>query len=391
MRYWIPLAALVLLAASCGGTATVTTTAPPAPTATPSTTTTTGAPAPTTTLAVTTSPFPTARLESYVASWSDAAELGIVLAVLPSGGEPQVFAGGFADVEARTPLEPDDVFYVGSITKTVVATVVMQLVEEGRIDLDATVDTYLPELLAGEAVTVRHLLSHQSGVFNITEYPALQLGLFADPFQEVTPEEATAIALEQNRAFAPGEQFSYSNTNYLLAGMIIEAVTGTSLAAELEARVFAPLGLDDARLAGEPGRAVVNGYSDFDGDFQDDATEPYLDSTLYTVAWGAGGLAATAEEVARFASAAFNGDLLSESSVETMTSVTGSDTGYALGVGIGDLGGETVWGHGGAIPGYLSQLYYFPEDGLTMVAVSNTDGALVDSFLQAAAGIVRDG
>jgi D-alanyl-D-alanine carboxypeptidase len=267
----------------------------------------------------------------------------------------------------------------------------MQLVEEGLVDLDATVDTYLPDVLAGESITVRHVLSHQSGLFNITDYPALVIGLFSDPFQEVTPQQVIDIALEQDRLFVPGEQFSYSNTNYLIAGSIVEEVTGNSLAGELETRVYAPLGLEDMRLAGELGRPVVNGFTDFDADREPDPTEPLLGSTLYTVAWAAGGLAATAGEFATFVSGAFKGPLLGADTVTTMTTAAGPEGGYGLGAVVEPLDGETVWGHGGAIPGYTSQFYYFPVDGLVVVALSNGENASIETFAQTAAGIVRDG
>ena len=375
-----------MLVAACGGdgSAQTTTTAPPSTTTAAPSTTTSAAPPPPTTLAAD-------RLAAFVESWSETNEQGVVLAVASGNGDPHVFAAGFADPEAGTAIKPDDIFYIGSLTKPIVATVVMQLVEEGVVDLDATVDTYLPDVLVGEPVTVRDVLSHRSGVFNITDYPALVIGLATDPFQEITPQDAMDIALEQDRLFAPGERFSYSNTNYLIAGFIVEAVTGSSLAGELESRVSATLGLEVMRFAGDPGRAVVNGFADLDGDRLPDRTEPLLESTLYTVAWAAGGLAATAGEFATFVSGAFEGPLLGADGVATMTSVAGSEYGYGLGVVVEPLDGETVWSHGGAIPGYTSQFYYFPADGLVVVALSNGESASIETFTQTAAGIVRDG
>lgn len=371
--------AAIPVSACGGGDATQTTTTAP-----PSTITSTAPPATTTTTLV------VDRLAAFVDSWSETNEQGLVLAVAPASGDPHLFAAGSPDPEVGTAIEPDDVFYVGSLTKPVVATVVMQLVEEGLVDLDATVDTYLPDVLVGEPVTVRHVLSHRSGVFNITDYPALVIGLFSDPFQEVTPQQAIGIALEQDRLLVPGERYSYSNTNYLIAGSIVEAVTGNSLAGELASRIYAPLGLQDMRLAGEPGRTVVNGFTDFDGDRVPDSTEPLLESTLYTAAWGTGGLAATAGEFATFVSGAFEGALLGADSVATMTSVAGPEYGHGLGVVVEELDDETVWGHGGATPGYLSQFYYFPADGLVLVALTNGEDASVETFLQTVARIVRE-
>jgi len=348
--------AVLLVVAACGGddSAQTTTTAPPSTTTAAPSTTTSAAPTTTTTLA-------TDRLAAFAESWSETNEQGVVLAVVPANGEAQLFAAGFADQEVGTAVKPDDVFYVGSLTKPDVATVVMQLVEEGLVDLDAPVETYLPDVLAGEPVTVRHVLSHQSGVFNITDYPALVIGLFSDPFQEVTPQQVIDIALEQDRLFVPGEQFSYSNTNYLIAGSIVEAVTGNSLADELESRVYAPLDLHDMRFAGDPGRTVVNGFTHFDGDREPDPTKPLLESTLYTVAWAAGGLAATAGEFATFVSGAFEGPLLGSDSVATMTTSAGSEYGYGLGVLVEELGDETVWGHGGATPGLPLAVLLLPR------------------------------
>jgi len=376
---------VAMLIAACGGSEAATTTTAPTPAT--SSTTITAAPTTTTTQAAD-------RLPTFIEKWSETTEQGVVLVVAPADGEPHPYAAGFADPEVGTAITPDDLFYIGSITKPVVSTVVMQLVDEGLVDLDATVDTYLPDVLPGESVTVRDVLSHQSGVFDFTLLPDFASALAVDPFQEITPQEVTDAALERDRLRAPGQLFSYSNTNYLIAGFIVEAVTGNSLAEELESRVYSPLGIEEMRFAGQEGRSVVNGFADFDGDFQLEATEPFLDSTTYTVAWGAGGLAATASELATFAAGAFGGTLLSADSIATMTSVAASEytgEGYGLGVLVGSLRGEPVWGHGGAIPGYTSQFYYFPADGLVLVALSNGEKASVAGFLEAAAGIVREG
>ena len=127
---------------------------------------------------------------------------------------------------------------MGSITKTFVSVVVLQLVGEGRLRLDDSVEQWLPGLVPdGDAINVRQLLNHTSGIFNYTDDPDLFNELIADPFRTVTPEQLVAVATAHPPLFEPGTSWSYSNTNYILTGLIIEAVTGRGVQTELQQRI----------------------------------------------------------------------------------------------------------------------------------------------------------
>jgi D-alanyl-D-alanine carboxypeptidase len=164
------------------------------------------------------------------------------VAAVENGDTVMTTSAGYSDVDARTPFAPQTHVRVASITKTFVATAILQLVGEGRVDLDASVDTYLPGLLRGDgidgtAITVRQLLRHQSGLpeyFDETTEP---------PTEPVDPHELLRWALAKPGSAPGGTVAGYTNTNYVVAGLILEAVTGHPAPEEITRRIVAPLGL----------------------------------------------------------------------------------------------------------------------------------------------------
>ncbi|RPE43900.1 D-alanyl-D-alanine carboxypeptidase [Streptomyces sp. Ag109_O5-1] len=168
---------------------------------------------------------------------------------------------GVGNTRTGAPRSPDDRFRVGSITKTFVATVLLQLEAEGRLSLDDTVDKWLPGVVTGNGndgrrITVRRLLNHTSGIFNYTADDDfgrtyfLADGFFKHRYDTLTPAALVAIAMKHKPAFAPGTSWAYSNTNYVLAGMVIKAVTGRSYAEEITNRLIRPLRLTGTSLPG---------------------------------------------------------------------------------------------------------------------------------------------
>src|SRR5262252_7631464 len=162
------------------------------------------------------------------------------------GSQVTVTTSGLADVATRTPMAAGDRVRVGSVTKTFVATVVLQLVAEHRLSLSDTVARWLPGLVpGGGGITVQELLQHTSGIYSYTNDPGFQQALTADPTRVWRPTELVRIAVAHPPAFPPGTTFAYSNTDYVLLGMIIQAATGHPVGQELQARIFQPLGLRD--------------------------------------------------------------------------------------------------------------------------------------------------
>ncbi|MFJ8313267.1 MULTISPECIES: serine hydrolase domain-containing protein [unclassified Streptomyces] len=300
-------------------------------------------------------------------------------------GEGRWFgSAGVGDTETGRERGERDRFRIGSITKTFVATVVLQLVAEHSLGLDDSVEKWLPGVVLGNGhdggrTTVRQLLDNTSGIFSYTEdYAALQS---RDNF---TPEQLVQIAMAHPAPFAPGTGWGYSSTNYILAGMVIERVTGGVLADEISRRITEPLGLtgtylprgDDPTISGPHSEHYTKLYlPDPDAEIYD-ATE--LDPSPY---WAAGGMISTAGELNEFFGALLGGRILPDEQQRAMFTTVPTQgwipgTRYGLGVSSLELEcGTTLWGMGGAVLGSWSYAYG-SRDGARMVAVNiNADWA----------------
>ncbi|NNE96404.1 MAG: beta-lactamase family protein [Acidimicrobiales bacterium] len=298
---------------------------------------------------------------------------GGVVVLLDRDGSRYLFAVGTANA-AGDLLETDQPFRVGSIAKTFVATIVLQMVDEGSVDLDQPLGSYLPESPVGADVTVRQLLGHDSGIANYTEQSAFGSRLMAQPEEAVRPEETIRFVADRDLG-TPG-QFSYSNTNYILLGQLIEAVDGTDLNSALAERITELLGLDNTYFAtaDRPGNDdLALGWSD--GFIQGDAATSYV--AMETAAWAAGSLVSTAEDLADFLDALFDEKLISIDRIGEMT-FTGTD-GYGLGLFTAALGPAGAgYAHNGSIPGYHSTMGVVPRTGDKLVILTNNDRLVAD-------------
>lgn len=271
-------------------------------------------------------------------------------------GRTRNYTAGVGDLATGAKVPVDGQVRIGSNTKTFTAVVVLQLVGEGKIGLDEPVDTYLPGLVRGEDIdgrhiTVRHLLQQTSGLPNYTKY-----GLQPRYYE---PRDLLDIALQHKADFAPGTKWEYSNTNYLLAGLIIQKVTGHTLATELDQRIVKRIGLRHTYFPA-PGDATIRephpkGY------YRESAGEPLRDvtETEPSWAWAAGGLISTNSDLNRFFTALLGGRLLPDAQLAQMRttvpaeSLFGEGARYGLGIVSRPLScGGVYWGHGGDIPGY---------------------------------------
>ncbi|NJQ03872.1 serine hydrolase domain-containing protein [Streptomyces zingiberis] len=279
-------------------------------------------------------------------------------------------SAGVADLRTERPRLPQDRFRVGSITKTFVATVLLQLEEEKKLDLDDNVETWLPGVVRGHGhdgrkITVRQLLNHTSGVFNYTQDPGFAEKVFGPGFPEHrydswTQEQLVAVAMEHAPDFAPGTDWNYSNTNYVLAGLVIERVTGERYGKEIERRILRPLGLratslpgTDPRMPGPHGRA----YSTFGADPETEIHD--VTEINPSVAGAAGEMVSTTGDLNRFYRALLRGQVLPRRQLTAMltTVETGQEGTERYGLGIAPQTtscGVTVWGHGGGIHGSSS-------------------------------------
>jgi D-alanyl-D-alanine carboxypeptidase len=307
---------------------------------------------------------------------------GLVVAVRRSGDEPSVVATGRAELATGRRMTPLDRFRVGSLTKPMVATVILQLADEGRLSLDDSLVRFLPGTLPdGDRVTLRHLLNHTSGIGDYVNDPGFIDAAFLNPSRVWTPQELIAVANGMPRRFTPGEAgyWEYSNTNYVLLGLVAEVAGGASIAALLLTRVFEPLGMTSTYFSNSPSLVApfAQGYVDLNG------IPNFAVGTLVnpTVAGAAGAVVSTAGDALRFGEALAAGELVSPAShAARLTTVPASrvrlpgesfDIAYGLGVLVGD-----GWiGHNGAIPGYETEAYAKMGVGSVVVLVNKSTAA----------------
>ncbi|MDA0635538.1 serine hydrolase [Nonomuraea sp. MCN248] len=292
-------------------------------------------------------------------------------------------SAGVADTRTGRERQPNERFRIGSAAKPFTATVVLQLAAEGKLSLDDTVDTWLPGLVKGNdddggTITVRHLLNHTSGIFNYGNDEE-EFAKFSGPawlehrYDTYTPEHLVKIGLRNPRSFeAPGDGFVYSNTGYILAGLIVEKVTGKTLAGEIARRIVRPLGLTGTYLPAAETR--IRGphprhYSTLFATGTDAEVYDVTDQSA-TTGWAAGGVVSTVGDLHRFTGALLRGELLPLAQRREMFTMvktgvklpdgTWTDTWipgttYGTGVWSWELScGVRVWGIGGAITGGFS-------------------------------------
>ena len=253
------------------------------------------------------------------AALDDLRGLGVVGAqgAVSAGHRDAVARSGVGNRHTGAPMPLDGHFRMGSNTKTFVSVVVLQLVGEGRLSLDDSVEQWLPGVVSGNGndgsrITVRHLLQHTSGLHNYTdELPALgsAKGYYEHRFDHHDAADLVALAMRHAPRFAPGTHWEYSNTNYILAGMLIERVTGEPWPAQVRSRILRPLGLRDTSYPGDRSslpRPHARAYQQFEAD------GPLLDVTAFnpTAAGAAGGMVSTTADLTRFWRALQRGELL---------------------------------------------------------------------------------
>jgi D-alanyl-D-alanine carboxypeptidase len=301
---------------------------------------------------------------------------GAGLYVATSGGV-WMDAAGWADVQKKTPMQPIDRFRIASLTKMFVAVVCLQLAEDRQLELGDPIADWLPKAVSdritnSKKITIRQLLNHTSGLPDPYN-DAFKRSVTANPTHKWQAKEVLEYA-EGRSAAVPRGSFFYSNTNYLLLELIIEDVTGNSLAHEIHQRITEPLGLNDTFMEARepiPG-GFVQGYQDWNDDGKvENVTQPLLNDGL---GLGDGGLVSSAPDVTKFMRSLFSkGELLQTESLEQMMTLVESDRrgGYGLGISYTPTIWGESWGHSGKTTGFMSDVMYFPAHDLIMVAWAN--------------------
>ena len=298
------------------------------------------------------------------------------LVLVDDGASRREETSGFAVLKGPIPLHARDRFRVGSITKTFVAAVVLQLVGERRLGLGDTVERWLPGLVPnGERITLRQLLGHTSGLADFADDADFVRRTLAEPQRRWTPREVVRVALAEGPVARPGECFAYASTNYVLLGMIVERATGTSLERELRTRIFVPLGLRDTSFSqrGAPlqGR-YVHGYapSEHDGIVGSLGTARDRSTVSASWAWAAGAVISTASDLSRFLGAVLHGPLLPPRLRALMRPAPGAR--YGLGLAAFRTPCGTAIGHTGALLGTVSAAWSSPDGRRRVVAMTNS-------------------
>ncbi|WP_243523555.1 serine hydrolase [Bacillus pseudomycoides] len=293
----------------------------------------------------------------------DILQFGIpgILAKTSEDGKTWGYAAGVANLSTKKPMKTDFRFRIGSVTKTFTATVVLQLAGENRLNLDDSIEKWLPGVVQGNGydgnqITIRQILNHTSG---IAEYLRSKDADMMNTKKTYTAEEIVKIGLSLPPDFAPGKGWSYSDTGYVLLGILIEKVTGNSYAEEIENRIVEPLELSNTFLPGNS--SVIPGTKHARGYFQPDGASELKDVTYYnpSIASSAGDMISTADDLNKFFSYLLSGKLLKEQQLKQMltTVPTGSAeiSGYGLGIYETKLpNGVSIWGHTGSIPGFVT-------------------------------------
>ena len=287
------------------------------------------------------------------------------------GGETLHLKGyGLADIENSVPASRDSVYRIGSITKMFTAAAILLLVEEEKLHLDDALTKFLPDYPAdpGDNITIRHLLQHTSGLFSFTDLPDRR-DIMRD---DMSHEEIVAQFRDRPLHFQPGEKYRYCNSGYYLLGMIIEEASAQKYADFLVDRIFDPLKLDsvvyDRHATIIPHRA--RGYAAWGGS---KFNAPFVSMTQ---PFAAGALAADAEDLLQWSKALMGNKLLQPDSFEKMLTPgklnSGKRTRYGFGCQLETLEGHKVVRHGGGIPGFVTELAFFPDAELSVVILSNT-------------------
>ncbi|MFD7401867.1 serine hydrolase domain-containing protein [Streptomyces sp. NPDC059866] len=295
------------------------------------------------------------------------------------GASSYRIASGKADTAAGTAMDADRRFRVGSVSKSFTTVVLMQLVAEGRVDLDAPANDYLPKPLPDDRITVRHLLSHRSGLWDFTNdmfyhtvpgFEAVRNKVFS--FQELID-----LSTAHQPTVVPGAAYSYSNTNFVVLGQLIEHITGVPMATHYEQRIFQPLGLRNTSYV-HPGTTITGSHAR--GYLRDDDTTlPLVDSTEQTVSWAqsAGAVISNSADLNRFFAAVVSGKLVSQPQLQEMLSMVPVNADGTQFYGLGLRGralscGVKVYGHTGTMQGYYTYAFTSADGKRSMTSMANT-------------------
>ncbi|HTG02961.1 MAG TPA: serine hydrolase domain-containing protein [Bradyrhizobium sp.] len=313
---------------------------------------------------------------------------GLIVGIWIPGRGSLVRAFGTSDLASNAPMQIDDHVRIASITKTFTGVATLQLVDDGRLSLDDVLSNYLEGVDSGNRITIRHLLSMTSGIYDFTSDDEFLKDFTDNPLMSFAPQDVLDILKRHKPDFGPSEKVSYCDTNYILLGMIVEKVTSEPVQTTITEKILKPLGLGHTSFPIAPAipEPFAHGYyagEDGKGEFKDyTATNP-------AVGWTAGAMISTLEDLRAWAKALATGALLTPAThAEQMKfgTITTKPLYVGYGLGIGNFGG--LLGHNGAIFGYTTAMFYWPDaDAIVVLAgnqASNFSNATTEIAIQLA-------
>jgi D-alanyl-D-alanine carboxypeptidase len=327
------------------------------------------------------------KLQAKLNEWHKSGKFaGATLGVCTADGNCFGLATGFSNLETKTQMKPSDLMLAGSVGKTYAAAVALQLVKEGKINLDDRIEKYLGQekwfsrLPNAKDITVRQLMNHTSGLVRYEFKDQFTKDLTANPDKVWKPEELLAYLLDEKAAFEAGKGWDYSDTNYIVLGMIIEKVTGKKYYDEAKRRVLKPLKFE--KTFPQDRREIKNLVQGYAGDKNPfGGTDAMIAGGKFAInpqfEWTGGGMVSNAEDLARWAKAmyegkAFDASLLPQMLEGVAAPMLGRETKYGLGVIIRPTRAGLSYGHSGFFPGYMTDVMYFPEHKISVAVQVNS-------------------
>jgi D-alanyl-D-alanine carboxypeptidase len=340
----------------------------------------------------TTTALPSAALQARLAELRKRYTMpGVSVTIIWPDGRSWSGVSGWANLKTRMPVYGGTAFAIGSVTKTFMAALILDLAEERRLSLNDRVRRWLPTARVSSSVTIRQLLDHTSGVYDFFSNPTIDAALLADKRRVWT--SSRALSYVRSPYFAAGKGWHYSNSNYVLLGQIVRRVTGRTVAAELRRRFVNPLGLSRTFMQGVETRrsTVATAYvqrgwgTSLRQVSQSDGTSIAPFTSVTTAAGNAGAIAASSRDLAVWARALYGGAVLEPTSLTAMEDVShsvsvGATRRYGLGLMEEWFGGRRTYGHTGRLIGSRSSIRYLPDYGFTIAVVTNQDRYSSDSI-----------
>lgn len=320
---------------------------------------------------------------------------GVVVKILSPDQGDWTATFGTAELGASTPMSLDDFFRIGSNTKTMTSTVILQLVEEGALALDDPISDFRPDVPGGENITIAQLSEMRSGLYSYSFDPGFNATLDKDPQKAWTPDELLAIAFSHPANAAPGQEYDYSNTNIVLLGLVIEKLTGMSASEAFQQRIFEPLGMKNTSLPVPSDSSIPSSHAQgYQFGTNVETIDSYavpaaqlpaaLDGTLVPLdqtdanpswAWTAGGAISTPDDLAVYVKALVGGGLLDAETQKlridsVQPTVAGQSGGVGYGLGIAQFA-PGILGHDGQLPGYSTFMVYNNNTEDTIIVGAN--------------------